>query len=331
MEILKIDTLKKLSDLELMFDENKLQINFFQSIKFLILYIEFYKKDFEIYLIKEKSNFIILPLNNFKYKKISFCGFIGTPLISEENDAMHNVKNFNQFKNMMDYFFLNIKKKYFFHNIKNGFFRMYMSKNFHEVERVLTNTIKLNDENFTDNSVLLSNFKKKMSYNLRKFNNDTNLDVKKIQMINLDQSLIKSLDVYKFILENKNIKIQNYYKEIINFWLYISNSNIAKINVMKIENLILSLVINIKFQDKFYYILPCYNKKFHKYSFGKFHLYELIKECKNNRTFTFFLGPGKELYKKEFLLDNSSMSNFTNSRSLRLYYLIKKIAHEIIN
>ncbi len=112
------------------------------------------------------------------------------------------------------------------------------------------------------------------------------------------------------------------------FWIYLAKKNFSKINVIRINNILISIVISVKFNKTFYYVLPSYNKKYHKYSFGKFHLYQLIKKEKNC---FFFLGPGDEKYKKEFLVTKDELNVYTNSELLRLYYYIKKFFYVFIN
>ena len=80
-------------------------INFYQTFDFISTYYNYYKNKLHIYLIEENNNFIILPLNVFNFKLINYIGFIGSPDISEENDIIHNCKNFDEFSSMMNYFF----------------------------------------------------------------------------------------------------------------------------------------------------------------------------------------------------------------------------------
>ena len=72
-------------------------------------------------------------------------------------------------------------------------------------------------------------------------------------------------------------------------------------------------------------MIPVYNKKFKKFSFGKIHLDKLIK---NNSDIDYlFLGPGEENYKKKFNLTNDRIFFYSNSLFLKCYYQIKSIIY----
>jgi hypothetical protein len=330
MKISKIETLEELIKFKIKLDNKQTDINFFQTYDFINSYINFYKNKFEIYIVEDASKFVIFPLSSLRYYGLMVKGFIGTPFISEENDVIHNIKNHNSFNKFIDFFFLNIKANFYFNNIKEGFFKDYMLKNFFILNKFKSNTLKL-DSLFNKNNLnkILTN-KKKEEYNLRKFKKDYNLEKIKLEDFNLSQDLIKKLNIYDFILDNKNIKIKHYYRKMIQFLIYLTKFKLVKINIIKVKDIILSLVISIRYKEKFYYILPCYNKKFSKYSFGNLHLQNLIKNCKNQNITFFFLGPGQEAYKNSFTTENNFLYNFTNSKRIKLINLMKEFIYRAI-
>ena len=331
MEIIKITSLSKLHSLNNFFHQKNINKNYFQSYDFISSYLNFNNKDFTIYIIKHEYNFIILPLNLMKYKKVNVFSFLGTPFISEENDAIHNINNFKKFEEMMVFFFNKEKIKFFFNNIKEGYLNDFLKKYFTIIEYFSSNCILLQKESGIIVDELISKNSKNFNYIFRKFEKDYKQNISKIKIEDLNKDLIENLNIEKFILDNKKIKIKNYYKNMIKFWIYLSKKNLAKINILKTEELIISLVITVKFYNKIYYIVPCYNQNLNKYSFGKYHLYELVKLSKSENIDYFFLGPGNENYKKEFLQNNYKLYNYTNSTRLKIYYFFKKMIYAFIN
>ena len=114
MKIKIINDLDSYKQIYKKYNLKRKEINFYQTFEFTSSYSEYYKKKLYIYLIEEKNNYIILPLNLFKFKFINYLGFIGSPDISEENNIIHNFKSFNEFSSLMNYFFSKENKKFFF-------------------------------------------------------------------------------------------------------------------------------------------------------------------------------------------------------------------------
>ena len=105
---MKINIINDLDGYKKIFEKYNLikkDINFYQTYEFISNYVNYHKNNLHIYLIEENNNFIILPLNLFNFKFIKYFGFIGSPDISEENNIIHNFKNFKEFSIMMNYFF----------------------------------------------------------------------------------------------------------------------------------------------------------------------------------------------------------------------------------
>ncbi len=205
MRILEINNLNELTKFKSYFQNSNDNISFFQSYNFLISFLEFYKDKFVVYLLRDDDNYIVLPLSNLKYKNILSYGFIGSPFISEENDAIHNINKFYKFEKIMNFFFKKNNKNFFFHNIKKGYLNTYLEKNFYKVESNLSNKIDINFSNFFQKSNIFQSSKKIRKYNLRKFSKDTGLDVKNLKNEELSLKDIKKINIYKFILENKII------------------------------------------------------------------------------------------------------------------------------
>jgi len=122
MKIQVINDLLSFKEIFEKYNLKKKDLNFYQTFEFISSYSEYYKKKLHIYLIEEKNNFIILPLNVFNFKFINYLGFIGSPDISEENNVIHNFKSFSEFSSIMNCFFSEEKQKFFFLNLTNGFF-----------------------------------------------------------------------------------------------------------------------------------------------------------------------------------------------------------------
>jgi len=148
-----------------------------------------------------------------------------------------------------------------------------------------------------------------------------------ISVLNLNLEEAEKFGVFNFIRNNhkyKNYKIT----KIINFYKKMLNLNLIKISVLKSHNDILSIIIYISHLGKIYYLIPVYNKKFFKFSFGKVHLNKVlslnIDNCKS-----IFLGPGDELYKKKFISKNDELFFYSNSKILKSYYEIKIFLNEI--
>ena len=150
--------------------------------------------------------------------------------------------------------FLKKKIKFFFNNIPKGYLKSYLEKKFYKLDFYSSNFINLkkNNENYKKE-------KKYFEYIYRKFEKDHKLNLNNLIRQDMEFSKIKENDIKQFIKENK-IDNENYHKTIINCWINFTKYNIAKINVLKIANQVLSIVIYVIFNKKIYYIIPCYNK-----------------------------------------------------------------------
>ncbi len=317
MKILEFKSIEQLESLKNFFLSQNLNISFFQSFEFIKQYLIFNKNDFTIYLIKKNNEFAILPLNTIKFKFIKLQGFIGSPYISEENDLIHNVSKYEDFEEMLNTFFKKKKIKFFFNNIPKGYLKSYLEKKFYKLDFYSSNVINLkkNKRNYKKE-------KKYFDYIYRKFEKDHNLDLNNLIRQDIQVSKFQEQFIKKFIKENK-IDNENYNKTIINCWVNFAKYNIAKINILKIANQVLSVVIYAIFNKKIYYIIPCYNKVYKKYSFGRMHLNELIDNFKNYNFEFFYLGPGIEKYKKTLINHDENFFSYSNSIILKIYFNLK--------
>ena len=105
------------------------------------------------------------------------------------------------------------------------------------------------------------------------------------------------------------------------------NLDLIKISLLKSHNDILSVIIYISHLGKIYYLIPVYNKKFFKFSFGKMHLSKLLSLSEDNIK-SIFLGPGEEFYKKKFISKNDELFFYSNSKILKSYYETKIFLNE---
>ncbi len=321
MIISKIIDLKSFEEIFEKYNYQKKKIGFFQKNFFIELCKNNLNQKYSIFLLSDEKNFIILPLCNFKYKGLTFFGFLGSPDLCEENDIIHNFSSYNKFSKALDDFFKLKKKKYFFCNLKKGYFSNYLNNNkkFYELNSMSSNIVNLK-ENYYVNEIKIQ---KSINYDLRKFSKDTEIKKKFIHKdINLEE--FENLNILEFIRYNKAIANKEFSK-ILKFIIDLYKKKIVKINVLKIDNIILSSIIYAVYEKKLYYMIPVYNKKFKKFSFGKIHLDKLIK---NNSDIDYlFLGPGEENYKKKFNLTNDRIFFYSNSLFLKCYYQIKSIIY----
>ena len=122
------------------------------------------------------------------------------------------------------------------------------------------------------------------------------------------------------ILINKSKDDYRYKKNLL-FLLSLAKNNLIRVNLLKVKDYLLSVIIYSVHRKTLYYIIPSYNKTFKKFSFGKIHLIKLLNKNKNNDISQLFLGPGEEMYKKKFILEDDYIFFFSNSKLLR--FLIK--------
>lgn len=319
MKIIEISSIEKLIEYKEKFKNLELHVSFFQNYEFILNYLSFYKEKFSINFIQNKDQIIMIPLSMFKYKKLRFYGFIGSPDISEENDLVSNLKDFNEFAYMMDFFFNNNKKKFFFCNLKKGFFKEYLSKNkdFYETNKVNANIVDVSKSEFYLNE---HSKKKNHLYELRKFEKDYNIKEEDFEISDLNKQETEKYEILNFIKSNKNINNSKFEKTL-NFLISLVKLELTKVSLLKAKNLILSAIIYSVYENKLYYLIPSYNKLFKKFSFGKIHLNKLIKMHHLKGINRLFLGPGNEEYKKKFILSDEKIYFFSNSLILR--YLLK--------
>lgn len=318
MRISIINDLERYKEFFKKYNLNKEDINFYQSFDFISSYYNYYKNKLHIYLIEENNNFIILPLNIFNFKFINYFGFIGSPDISEENNIIHNFKNFDEFSIMMNHFFAKEKKKFFFLNLTNGFFNKYLLSNklFYNHLTLKSNTVDLTKEYYVNKKSHLN----EISYYERRYQKDYKDDLS-IHNLNLEEA--EKFNVFNFIKKNYKYKNPKIF-EIINFYKKMINLNLIKISILKSGNNILSIIIYTLNLGKIYYLIPVYNKQFSKFSFGKMHLNKFLALNSDNSK-SIFLGPGEETYKKKFIIQNDELYFYSNSKILKSYFNIKNI------
>tara|TARA_E500000178_G_C16953125_1_gene722265 strand:- start:276 stop:1238 length:963 start_codon:yes stop_codon:yes gene_type:complete len=296
----------------------KKDINFYQTFEFISNYANYYNNKLHIYLIEENNNFIILPLNVFNFKFINYYGFIGSPSINEENNIIHNFKNFDEFSSMLNYFFFKEKKKFFFLNLTSGFFNNYLSNNnsFYNHLTLKSNTVDLTKEYFVNKKSYLN----EILYYERRYQKEYK-DYISIHNLNLQEA--EKFNVFNFIKNNhkyKNSKIT----KMIKFYKKMFNLNLVKISLLRSGNDILSIIIYTLHSGKIYYLIPVYNKEFFKFSFGKMHLSKFL-DLNVGSSKSIFLGPGDELYKKKFIIKKNELYFYSNSKILKSYYEIKNV------
>ena len=320
MRIIEISSLVELIKFEDKFKYFENFTNYFQSFEFILNFINFHKANFLITLIEDKNNFIILPFSNFKFKTINFYGFIGSPDIGEENDLIHNFNDFDKFSILLDVFFKKNNKRFYFCNLKDGFFKKYLSnkRKFNKLNSIKSNIIDI-EENYYLNKKSID---KSIAYDLRKFEKDFGINEKSISIKNISTEEAKKYDIFKFISLNKKVKTKKFLK-IVDFLIKNLKNNFIKISILKTNKFILSIIIYVIYRNKLYYLIPVYNKKFKKFSFGKIHLEKLINHNKSKNIKKLFLGPGEELYKKKFNTSKEKLHFFTNSNILKFLFKFK--------
>lgn len=319
MKIIEVTKLDEITNYKNDFDRLDSKTDYFQTYDFIVNYLKFYKEKFSIDIIKKDNNIIILPLSLFKYKGLSFYGFIGSPDISEENEIITNIKDFSLFANLLNHYFYNSKKRYFFCNLKNGILKKYLSQNslFYNLDKKKTNTVNISkSEIYKDSKTKY----KDNAYEFRKFEKEYSLKESEFKFYDLNNSDILKLKIFDFILKNKSKDDYRYKKNLL-FLLSLAKNNLIRVNLLKVKDYLLSVIIYSVHRKTLYYIIPSYNKTFKKFSFGKIHLIKLLNKNKNNNISQLFLGPGEEMYKKKFILEDDYIFFFSNSKLLR--FLIK--------
>ncbi len=321
MQIFEFRSIEKLQNLKNFFLRKDISIDFFQSFDFIERYLIFNRNDFSIYIIKDNHQFIILPLNTIKFKFIKMQGFIGSPHISEENNLIHNVSKYEDFEAMLNLFFEKKKIRFFFNNIPNGFLKSYLDKKFDQLNFYSANVVNLQD-NDENNNEIYKKEKKYFDYVLRKFEKDHKFNLNNLIKVDLECSLFEEDYIRKFIKENKSDN-KNYHKRVIDLWIYMFKCNLAKVNVLKMGDQTLSLIIYTILNKKLFYLIPCYNKIYKKYSFGRMHLNKLLIHFKKSNFEFFYLGGGNEKYKKNLTNYNQDLFCYSNSIIVKIYFRLK--------
>lgn len=326
MQILEFKSIEEFQNLKNFFLYKNLNLDYFQCFDFIKRYLIFNTNNFSIYIIKDKYKFIILPLNTIKFKFVKLKGFIGSPHISEENNVIHNVSKYDEFEAMLNIFFKKKKIKFFFNNIPDGFLKSYLDKKFNQLNFYSANIINLKHTGENYNKIYIKE-KKYFDYIFRKFKKDHNFNLNNLIKEDLESSSIDENFIKEFIKKNK-IENENYHKTVINLWIYLVKFNLAKVNVLKIDDHILSLIIYTIYNKKIFYLIPCYNKIYKKYSFGRMHLNELLNDFKKNDYEFFCLGAGNEKYKKILTNYNKNLFCYSNSIIIKTYFKLKNAIYK---
>ena len=112
--------------------------------------------------------------------------------------------------------------------------------------------------------------------------------IKMIQLKSAQYSRTKKRDIFK------NNLIKEFFKDI---FLNLDSNDFCHISYIKLNKKIISIAANIISKNKFYYLMPCYDYEYSKYSPGKILLKYLIDWSKKNQLETFDFTVGDELYK----------------------------------
>jgi len=312
MKITEISNLEQFIELKNKFKSLESSTNFYQSYQFIRNYVTLYENNLSINIIEDGKDYIILPFAYFKYKLLDYCGFIGSPHISEENDLIHNLTDEKKFCELLDNFFKNSKKNFYLCNLVDGYFVRYLIRknSFYNLRTTNANIVEINDNYYTNKKSM----NKSIMYDLRKFSKELKIDEREILMNELNYEELNQDKILQFILNNKGIKNKNYSK-IVTFLIKLKKYNLTKISILTWGKYHLSLIIYAINMNKLYYIIPAYNKKLKNYSFGKIHLDKLITQNKSTIT-ELFLGPGEEKYKKKFNVNKKKLNLFTDSKIL---------------
>ena len=82
----------------------------------------------------------------------------------------------------------------------------------------------------------------------------------------LNNSDILKLKIFDFILINKSKDDYRYKKNLL-FLLSLAKNNLIRVNLLKVKDYLLSVIIYSVHRKTLYYIIPSYNKTFKKFSF----------------------------------------------------------------
>ncbi len=327
-----IKVISNLIELQTFKEEIKSKIdqnNFYQSYDFIEVMMKIFpKKKFKIIFSKNKNNYIFLPLHSFRYFLKEFFGFVGSPHFNEENCLSHNYKDNEQLANDLTYILSNIKiteMPLYFNNLDHKTYVLFKNIKLIEVSRFETNSICLKKSTIWKSRDLKNKIIKDLNFKLRKFFNQNNFDHNDIKLVS-DKVNLKDLN--NFILKNKNINLKN--KKILSenlkiFFSLYKNDSRLEISQLTLNKTLLSVVLGVNIENKYYYFIPCFNNSYYKYSFGNNHLCRLIQIKKENGYDKFILGPGGENYKKNFNISSEKIYSFTNKKYLAFILKLKKI------
>ena len=266
--------------------------SFFQSFDFIYRFMQMFPERKYLIIFSENENGqIFIPLYRFRYFLINCYGFIGSPNFNEENFLCHSYEG-NKKKLIYDlkiiFKKLELDKKcLYFNNLNQYTYEMLDSLNLSLLRSYQTNTININQNNFWETNEIKNKLFKNIDFKVRKFCNQHKAD---IDQIKLNRIHTNSIDVKKFILNNKILN--NNHRKIlsknIDIFLNLSNGvNDIEFSSLEYKNIILSIIIGLRYNNKYYYCIPTFNKKFKKYSFGLNHLIKLILLKKKRRYFIF--------------------------------------------
>ena len=86
------------------------------------------------------------------------------------------------------------------------------------------------------------------------------------------------------------------------FLLSLAKNNLIRVNLLKVKDYLLSVLIYGVHRKTLYYIIP-HIIRLLKFSFGKIHLIKLLNKNKNNDISQLVLEAREEMYKKKFILE----------------------------
>lgn len=155
----------------------------------------------------------------------------------------------------------------------------------------------------------------KIKWSKKKLSNYGNLSFKNNIKIENKISLLSKILFWKKKTINSKQNIFKIYNE--NFFKKFIESKNIFFSGIKLDNKYISLSLNISNNQSTLYYIPAYTdeKIFQKYSPGKIHMYELIKENQKCGIEYFDFGNGNELYK----------SSWANDKR-KIYYYIKSLS-----
>ena len=279
--------------------EKKSNINLFQTFKWQQYWYEKCGNNSEkvIVLFYRKSELIsILPLNIKKIKLLKILNWSGFPF-SDYNQPI--TKN-NQSLNTKDFNFIisKINSIYQFDNIHliNCINTGYLNK-----DKIQSNIIsKLTFFKNTTDEKIISNFKKKISYDISRLKKNFNYEVS----INKNNKK----EIIDFFIKEKHKQLERtkawnylnyeFYKNYIYGLIEFDEQNLC-FSSLKINDKIISSHIGYIYNNIYYYIFPVYDPSFKKYSPGNILLSILLENYRAKKFNTFDFTIGNELYKKK--------------------------------